>query len=88
MPVVHPISPTSSAIDEIAKLVWEFAIKENKCPVIVTSTSGPAIGLRQALERNRPENLPTQLAFLPKIQGFNQWLLETPELLDFRTTKN
>ncbi len=88
MPVVHPISPTSSAIDEIAKLVWEFAIKENKCPVIVTSTSGPAIGLRQALERNRPENLPTQLAFLPKIQGFNQWLLETPELLDLEPPKS
>lgn len=82
MPAVHHISPTPSALDQIAQRVWEFTQACGQSPIVVTSTSGSAIGLRQALERHRPFNLPPSLAFLPKIQGLNQWIAQTPQLMD------
>lgn len=82
------ITPDASAIKQVAKHVWELALESQQRPLIIMSTAGPALALRRELESIRPENLPPSLAFLPEIHGVNQWLEETPGLLDIPVALN
>jgi ATP-dependent helicase/nuclease subunit B len=47
-------------------------------PLVVLSTAGPLIGVRAALEKYRPNNLSNQIAFLPQVMSFNDWLEAAP----------
>ncbi|QWD80486.1 PD-(D/E)XK nuclease family protein [Polynucleobacter sp. MWH-Spelu-300-X4] len=76
------LTPDASALDAMAKLIWAITEKDQVSPLVVLSTSGPAYGLRQALEKNRPVGLLPQLTFLPRVLGLSQWLKETPGLKD------
>ena len=76
----HLLAPHSLVIEDLAKLIWTITLAEGHSPLVLLSTSGPAYGLRQALEAARPENLPSHLVFLPRVLGLAQWLKETPGL--------
>jgi len=76
----HLLIPNSQSIDELARLIWSITQKEQVTPIVVLSTSGPALGLRRALNQWRPSNIDPHLVFLPRVLGLKQWLSETPEL--------
>ena len=76
----HLLTPNSDSISELARLIWSITQKEQVTPVVVLSTSGPALGLRKALNQLRPSDLAPHLVFLPRVLGLKQWLSETPEL--------
>lgn len=78
---IYPIVPDRSALEEISRQIWAFAQRTGQRPLVLLTTAGPAMSLRQWMEKNRPPNLPLELAFLPEIQGLNQWLDQTPDLL-------
>lgn len=76
----HLLAPNALVIQDLAKLVWQITLSEGVSPLVLLSTSGPAYGLRQALEVARPEGVPKHLVFLPRVLGLAQWLKETPGL--------
>lgn len=72
------ISPDASALEQLAKGVWDGALQTQVRPLVVLSTAGPLIGLRAALEKTRPTDLPNHLAFLPQVMSFADWLEAAP----------
>ena len=76
----HLLIPNSQSIDELARLIWSITQKEQVTPIVVLSTSGPALGLRKALNQLRPNHIEPHLVFLPRVLGLKQWLSETLEL--------
>ncbi|MFM1869812.1 MAG: hypothetical protein RLY99_556, partial [Pseudomonadota bacterium] len=44
----HLLIPNRQSIDELARLIWSITQKEQVTPIVVLSTSGPALGLRRA----------------------------------------
>lgn len=72
------ISPDASALEQLAKGIWDGAKQTKARPVVVLSTAGPLIGLRAALEKTRPRELPNHLAFLPQVISFTDWLDAAP----------
>ncbi len=83
----HFLSPNAEALERLAQMIWSITEQDRVSPLVILSTSGPAYGLRQALEQTRPSNLPPQLVFLPRVLGLSQWLKETPGLKDKGTLK-
>lgn len=83
----HFLSPNNRSIEDLAELIWKITIDEKVSPIVVLSTSGPAYGLRTALEKCRPQGLAPDLVFLPRVLGLTQWLKETPGLLDQEPVK-
>jgi ATP-dependent helicase/nuclease subunit B len=65
-------------LEELAKGVWDCAKQTNQRPLVVLSTAGPLMGVRVALEKYRPQNLSKQIAFLPQVMSFNDWLEAAP----------
>jgi ATP-dependent helicase/nuclease subunit B len=53
-------------------------VQTNQRPLVVLSTAGPLMGVRAALEKYRPKNLPSHIAFLPQVMSFNDWLEAAP----------
>lgn len=76
----HLLTPDEQVLDTLADLVWTVTKEEQRSPLVILSTSGPAYSLRQALEKHRPPGLPSNLIFLPRVLGLAQWLKETPGL--------
>jgi ATP-dependent helicase/nuclease subunit B len=76
-----PIVPDHLALAEIARQIWTFIQEKGERPLILLTTAGPAMPLRKLMEKYRPVDLPPHLVFLPEIQGLNQWLEQTPDLL-------
>lgn len=72
------ITPNAGALEELAKGIWDCAVQTNQRPLVVLSTAGPLMGVRVALEKYRPQNLPKQIAFLPQVMSFNDWLEAAP----------
>ena len=72
------ITPNSYALTELAQGIWDCAKQTQKRPLVVLSTAGPLIGVRAALEKNRPEDLPSHIAFLPQVISFADWLEAAP----------
>jgi len=77
-PQAWAITPNSQALAELAKGIWDCAAQTNQRPLVVLSTAGPLIGVRAALEQNRPKNLPNSIAFLPQVISFTDWLEAAP----------
>jgi len=78
LPQAWAITPNSQALNELAKGIWGCAEQTNQRPLVVLSTAGPLIGVRAALEQNRPNNLPNSIAFLPQVISFTDWLEAAP----------
>lgn len=76
----HLLAPNRLVIEDLASLIWKITLAEGESPLVLLSTSGPAYGLRQALELARPTGIPDHLVFLPRVLGLAQWLKETPDL--------
>ena len=76
----HLLAPNRLVIEGLANLIWKITLAEGASPLVLLSTSGPAYGLRQALEIARPKSVPNHLVFLPRVLGVAQWLKETPGL--------
>lgn len=76
----HLLAPNRLVIEDLASLIWKITLAEGVSPLVLLSTSGPAFGLRQALEAARPKSIPNHLVFLPRVLGLAQWLNETPDL--------
>jgi len=72
------ITPNASALAELAKGIWDCAMQTNQRPLVVLSTAGPLIGVRAALEQNRRDGLPSNIAFLPQVISFTDWLEAAP----------
>ena len=77
-PQAWAITPNSQALTELAKGIWDCAKQTQKRPLVVLSTAGPLIGVRAALEQNRPKDLPSNIAFLPQVISFADWLEAAP----------
>ncbi|QWD61420.1 PD-(D/E)XK nuclease family protein [Polynucleobacter sp. MWH-UH25E] len=72
------ITPDATALEQLAKGVWDCAVQTKARPLVVLSTAGPLIGVRAALEKYRPKNLDPQIAFLPQVISFTDWLEAAP----------
>ena len=72
------ITPDASALEQLAKGIWDCAVQTNERPLVVLSTAGPLIGVRAALELYRPKGLDPKIAFLPQVMSFNDWLEAAP----------
>ena len=72
------ITPNAGALAELAKGIWDCAMHTNQRPLVVLSTAGPLIGVRAALEQNRRDGLPSNIAFLPQVISFTDWLEAAP----------
>ena len=77
-PQAWAITPNSQALTQLAKGIWDCAVQTNQRPLVVLSTAGPLIGVRAALELNRPKDLPSNIAFLPQVISFTDWLEAAP----------
>ena len=77
-PQLWAITPDAGALAELAAGIWDCAMQTNQRPLVVLSTAGPLIGVRAALEKNRPKNLPSNIAFLPQVISFTDWLEAAP----------
>jgi ATP-dependent helicase/nuclease subunit B len=72
------ITPDASALEQLAKGIWDCAMQTNQRPLVVLSTAGPLLGVRAALELHRPQNLDPKIAFLPQVMSFSDWLESAP----------
>lgn len=74
------ITPDASALEQLAKGIWDCALQTKQRPLVVLSTAGPLIGVRAALEKYRPKekDLPPEIAFLPQVMSFADWLEAAP----------
>ena len=77
-PQAWVITPNSQALAQLAKGIWDCAVQTNQRPLVVLSTAGPLLGVRAALEQNRPKDLPSGIAFLPQVISFTDWLEAAP----------
>lgn len=82
-PQAWAITPNSQALTQLAKGIWDCAVQTNQRPLVVLSTAGPLIGVRAALEQNRPKDLPSNIAFLPQVISFADWLEAAPGVWKF-----
>ena len=72
------IAPDASALEQLAKGIWDCAVQTKERPLVVLSTAGPLIGVRAALEKYRPPVLDPKIAFLPQVISFADWLEAAP----------
>ena len=72
------IAPNAQALKSLAEGIWNCAMQTNQRPMVVLSTAGPLIGVRAALEKYRPDNLPAHISFLPQVMSFSDWLEAAP----------
>ena len=72
------ITPDASALEQLAKGIWDCAVQTQQRPLVVLSTAGPLIGVRAALEKHRPTGLDPKIAFLPQVISFADWLEAAP----------
>ncbi len=83
----HPyswaVAPNADVLRVLADGIWNCAVQTNQRPLVVLSTAGPLIGLRAMLEETRPKNLPDQIAFLPQVISFTDWLEAAPNAWKF-----
>ena len=77
-PHAWAVTPNADALRELADGIWNCAVQTNQRPLVVLSTAGPLIGVRAALEQNRPQDLPSHIAFLPQVISFQDWLEAAP----------
>ena len=77
-PQAWAIVPNSHALTQLAKGIWDCAKQTQKRPLVILSTAGPLIGVRAALEKNRPKDLASNIAFLPQVISFADWLEAAP----------
>ena len=82
-PYAWKITPNSHALERLAEGIWDCAKQTQQRPLVVLSTAGPLIGLRAALEETRPRDLPSQIAFLPQVISFADWLEAAPNSWKF-----
>ncbi len=77
-PHAWAIAPNAGALKSLAEGIWNCAAQTNQRPLVVLSTAGPLMGVRAALEKYRPKDLPSHIAFLPQVMSFNDWLEAAP----------
>jgi len=77
-PQAWAITPDAMALEQLAKGIWDCAVQTGQRPLVVLSTAGPLIGVRAALEQSRPDDLPNNIAFLPQVISFTDWLEAAP----------
>ncbi|QWE23901.1 PD-(D/E)XK nuclease family protein [Polynucleobacter sp. AP-Elch-400A-B2] len=77
-PHAWTIAPNASALKSLAEGIWNCAVQTKQRPLVVLSTAGPLMGVRTALEKYRPKDLPSHIAFLPQVMSFNDWLEAAP----------
>ncbi len=82
-PQAWAITPNGHALTQLAEGIWDCAMQTKQRPLVVLSTAGPLIGMRAALEQNRPKDLPSNIAFLPQVISFADWLEAAPGAWQF-----
>jgi ATP-dependent helicase/nuclease subunit B len=82
-PYQWAIAPNADALKVLAQGIWNCAVQTHQRPLVVLSTAGPLIGLRAALEDTRPTDLANDIAFLPQVISFADWLDAAPNSWKF-----
>ena len=82
-PSAWTITPNAHALKSLAEGIWACAKQTQQRPLVVLSTAGPIIGLRAALEEARPKDLSNQIAYLPQVISFADWLETAPNAWKF-----
>jgi ATP-dependent helicase/nuclease subunit B len=82
-PYTWAVAPNADALKVLAEGIWNCAMQTKQRPLVVLSTAGPLIGLREALEKTRPTVLSNQIAFLPQVISFTDWLEAAPNAWKF-----
>ena len=84
-PYAWAVAPNADALKVLAEGIWNCALQTKQRPLVVLSTAGPLIGLRAALEETRPnpKDLSNQIAFLPQVISFTDWLEAAPNAWKF-----
>jgi ATP-dependent helicase/nuclease subunit B len=77
-PQAWTIAPDAATLVHLADGIWSCAKQTQQRPLVILSTAGPLMGLRIALEKQRPQDLSPQIAFLPQVISFNDWLELAP----------
>lgn len=81
-PSMHKIviTPNQDALGQMARHIWDIALKSKTRPLVILPTAGPNASLRQALERMRPPMDGHTLPFLPEVHSLSDWLELAPDL--------
>ncbi|WP_114653247.1 PD-(D/E)XK nuclease family protein [Polynucleobacter necessarius] len=82
-PHAWAIAPNASALKSLAEGIWNCAVQTKQRPLVVLSTAGPLMGVRAALEKYRPQDPDPQIAFLPQVMSFSDWLEAAPSAWKF-----
>ncbi|MCE7529213.1 PD-(D/E)XK nuclease family protein [Polynucleobacter sp. IMCC 29146] len=86
------VAPNGTALETLAKGIWQCAVQTGQRPLVVLSTAGPVIGLRAGLERYRPQDLSASvqpgIAFLPQVMSSNDWLEAAPKIWSLPPAQN
>ena len=86
------VPPNSTALETLAKGIWQCAVQTGQRPLVVLSTAGPVMGLRAALEQYRPSDLSThahpEIAFLPQVMSTSDWLETAPKIWSLPPAQN
>lgn len=72
------IRPDQDALETLAKGIWSVAEQTGQRPLVILSTAGPLMGVRLALEEFRPSSPLPQIAFLPEVMSFSDWIARAP----------
>lgn len=79
------ITPNQNGLSQLAQHIWDISLGHLQTPTVILSTSGPTYALREHLESLRPSVCPSEITFLPVLNGLNEWLSLTPELHELPT---
>ena len=86
------VPPNGTALETLAKGIWQCAVQTGQRPLVVLSTAGPVMGLRAALEQYRPSDLSThahpEIAFLPQVMSTSDWLETAPKIWSLPPAQN
>lgn len=78
-PLAWSVSPNRDALETLASGIWSVAMQTNQRPLVVLSTAGPLMPLRNSLELYRPTGISPHNAFLPEVMSLNDWLVSAPQ---------
>jgi len=78
-PLSWAISPDRDALQTLSSGIWSVAMQTGQRPLVVLSTAGPLMALRNSLEHHRPADMSPHNVFLPEVMSQNDWLVSAPQ---------
>jgi ATP-dependent helicase/nuclease subunit B len=82
-PLTWAICPDRDALQTFSSGIWSAAMQTGQRPLVILSTAGPLMALRNSLEHHRPAEIDPQIAFLPEVMSLSDWLGSAPQSWTF-----